>query len=315
MNIDSFKKLFSLVPERYPSNLASQYPRILNQILANWESPAEQDVYLNELVVDKRGNRQGFPPKVLAEILFIAELYARWKQDRRRKADDKRLKELSPKLLLEIETKQSPLTPELKKILQQLKMQITKHDVSAMDILIKNKLYPNQRDIDGQTPLMYAASAGAEQIALSLIKLDANPHMSDITGNTALHWAVAMNRLRLVEILLYFGANPDAKNKAGATPFSLSVIKSDSAIARRLLDYGADLFNMDNLGNTPLHKAVSAKAKESVWILLKSGADKDLRNKEGVSPIDLAEMDQEMKSVFERYRSDLMRSSIGEKNL
>lgn len=315
MTLENFKKLFALVPERYPANLANNYPRVLNQIIANWESPAEQDAYLNELVVDQRGNRAGFPPKVLAEILFISELYARWKEDRRRKADEKRLKELSPKLLLDIEGRQAPMSPELKKTLMQLKMQITKGDDGALEVFQRLGINPNQKDQDGQTMLMYAASSGAEKVALGLIKHNANPHMQDMTGNTALHWAVAMGKLRMVEILLYYGADPNAKNKAGQSAFALSVIKADSAIARRLMDYGADISNMDNVGNTPLHKAVAAKAKENVLILLRAGASKDLRNKEGVSPMDLADKDAELRAVFEKYRTELMRTSMGEKFL
>lgn len=315
MTPENFKKLFALVPERYPSALAANYPRVLNQIIANWESPAEQDVYLNELVVDKRGNRAGFPPKVLAEILFISELYARWKEDRRRRADDKRLKELGPKMLLDIEGVQAPMTPELKKSLMQLKMQIMKGEETVLEAFQKLGVSPNQRDPDGQTMLMYAASSGAEKVALGLIKHNANPHMQDMTGNTPLHWAVAMGKLRMVEILLYYGADPNVKNKSGQSAFALSVIKSDSAIARRLMDYGADITSMDNISNTPLHKAVNAKSKENIMILLRAGASKDLRNKEGVTPMDLAEKDPELRSVFERYRTELMRTSMGEKFL
>ena len=314
MTLEEFKKLFALAPERYPQKLESRFPRILNSILANWDSPHEQEAFLRDLVVDTRGNRQGFPPGVMEEILFISELYHRWRLDRRRTADPKRMAELSPKLVPELEAGQKPLNPELIKKLDQLKVLISKDNPAAISFLAENGIQPNQKDRDGQTPLMHAAQAGAENVLLNLIKMNANPHVQDITGNTPLHWAVVMNRLRMVEIMLYFGSNPNAKNKAGATPFSLSVIKSDPSIAKRLLDYEADILLADNMGNFPLHKAVSAKSKENIWLLLSVGASKENRNKEGLSPEDIASRDPDISALFEKFRSQALKQSLAEKS-
>lgn len=304
MTLDDFKKLFALAPERFPSMLAENYPRILNQILKNWDSPSEQERYFQDLVVDLRGNRQGFPPKAMEEILFLTEVYARWRSDRRRKADEKKLKEISPKLLLDIDREQKPVTPEMLKLFTQAKTLLSRDDPKLMDFLTENAIGPNQRDADGQTLLMHAAIQNAEKSLLGLFRLNANPHVIDGTGNTALHWAVVSNRLRITEILLYFGANPDTKNKGGATPLSLAAIKADSSILRRLLDYNADVLSFDNQGNFPLHKAVSAKAKDAVAVLVTAGASWTGRNKDGVSPQDLAEKDPEMKMLFEKMRRE-----------
>lgn len=306
MTLEEFKKLFALAPERFPSTLEERYPRILTQILKNWESPNEQEHYFQELVVDMRGNRQGFPPKAMEEILFLSEVYARWRSDRKRKADEKKLKDISPKLVIDLDRQQAPLTPELTKQLAQLKSMLAKDDPKIIDIMTANKIDPNQKDADGQTLLMHAAIQNAEKAILALIKLNANPHMMDFTGNTALHWAVVSNRLRVSEILLYFGANPDAKNKGGATPLSLAAIKADTAILRRLLDYGSDVMSFDNQGNFPLHKAVTAKAKDATIMLANAGASWSGRNKEGISPQDLAEKDPEMRLVFDRLRREAM---------
>lgn len=268
---------------------------------------------MNGLVVDMRGSRQGFPKKVLEEILFISELYARWRKDRRRRADEARLDEISARHLGDIEMTQQRATGDLLAQLQNLKQLINKDDIRAIDYLSKNKIGVNQKDSDGQTPLMHAVSANAEQVTLSLIKLNANPHVYDVTGNTSLHWAVAMNRLRMVEILLYFGANADTKNKAGATPLSLAVIKNDPSITKRLLDYGADVMVMDHNGSTPLHKAVQAKAMDNVWLLLMAGASKETKNRDGLSCSDLAERASDIKQLFDKHRSDLLRASMGER--
>lgn len=302
-----FKKLFALAPDRYPTNLESQYPRILAQILEKWDSPKALQNYLNDLVVDVRGDRQGFPTEVMAELLFISAIYHRWLNDRRRRADPKRLEELSSNLVFELENNQRKMSPELSKVLQQVAMLLMRNDTKALDLLHEHHIDVNQKDVDGMTPLMHASGAGSEQCVLGLIKLNANPHMVDTTGNTALHWAVVKNKMRIIEILLYFGADPNQKNKTGASSFMLSAIKADSAIAWRLLDYGASATEPDPKGNTPLHRAVSARSKEGIWMLLHAGANKDTKNKEGESAAMLASKSPEVANVFEQFRADLMR--------
>lgn len=306
MTPEDFKKLFALAPGRYPFTLEASYPRILANILKKWETPREEQDYLNDLVVDARGDRQGFPTQVMEELLFISAVYHRWLNDRRRKADPKRLAELSPNLVFELEAAQSKMSPALDKAQMKLRGLLTRDDPAALDFMSAQGIGVNQKDNDGMTALMHAASANAEKCVLALIKLNANPHMVDAVGNTALHWAVVMNRLRMVEILLYFGANPDHKNKAGATPFALSAIKTDPTIALRLLDYNASLVEHDGAGNTPLHKAVSARSKEGVLMLLQAGANKDIRNKQNVSAFELAQSIPEIAAVFERHRAQMM---------
>jgi hypothetical protein len=49
------------------------YPRIAQRIEQLWGTP-ECEHYLNTLVIDTRGNRQGFPPAVLEELLYLGRL-------------------------------------------------------------------------------------------------------------------------------------------------------------------------------------------------------------------------------------------------
>lgn len=302
-----FKKLFALAPGRYPALLEKGYPRVFKKILENWDTPKEQQAYFNDLVVDVRGDRQGFPPEVMAELLFVSAIYHRWLNDRRRRADPQRLKELSPSLVHDLEKKQAALTPEMTRALAKIRGLLMRDDLSVMDFMLAQNVEPNQRDVDGMTPLMHASCANAEKCVLALIKINANPHMTDDSGNTALHWAVVMNRLRIAEILLYFGANPDHKNKAGATALALAAIKTDTALAARLLDYNAGLLEMDALGNTPLHKAVMSRSASGALLLLHAGSNKDIKNKSGVTPQDLADKVPEMAAVFAKYRAEIMR--------
>jgi len=49
------------------------YPRISTRIQQLWGSP-ECEAYLNNLVIDTRGNRKGFPPAVMEELLYLGRL-------------------------------------------------------------------------------------------------------------------------------------------------------------------------------------------------------------------------------------------------
>ncbi|HUP05678.1 MAG TPA: hypothetical protein VMU47_00900 [Caldimonas sp.] len=54
-----------------PLQLCSAYPRVVNRIAAAWSDPALTDGVFNELLLDRRGGRKGFPPGIAAEILRL----------------------------------------------------------------------------------------------------------------------------------------------------------------------------------------------------------------------------------------------------
>jgi hypothetical protein len=49
------------------------YPRISSRIEQLWGTP-DCEAYLNSLVIDTRGNRQGFPPAMMEELLYLGRL-------------------------------------------------------------------------------------------------------------------------------------------------------------------------------------------------------------------------------------------------
>lgn len=58
-----------------PTALVRRFPRIANFVAANWPKPEALYSYLDELFVDRRGNRQGFPPEVMAELFTLRAYY------------------------------------------------------------------------------------------------------------------------------------------------------------------------------------------------------------------------------------------------
>ena len=56
-----------------PYQLAVRFPRIVNNVARLWQQPGQLDRYLAELLIDTRGNRQGFPLRILTELITLKE--------------------------------------------------------------------------------------------------------------------------------------------------------------------------------------------------------------------------------------------------
>jgi hypothetical protein len=69
-----------------------------------------------------------------------------------------------------------------------------------------------QRNGEGDTPLIGAASLGAEEVGLRLLNAGAKPWLRGLFGETALHWAALLGEDRLAERLIE-NVNPNLKDK------------------------------------------------------------------------------------------------------
>jgi hypothetical protein len=54
--------------------LKAQFPRIHQKLVPLWGSEAGE-AYLDSLIVDERGNRQGFPPDVMRGLLVLQRVH------------------------------------------------------------------------------------------------------------------------------------------------------------------------------------------------------------------------------------------------
>ena len=75
LNAEGQALLDALDAELRPNELAASFPRIVNQMSRLWRRPREMDKYFDGLLVDTRGNRHGFPLKVLMELTTLKEHY------------------------------------------------------------------------------------------------------------------------------------------------------------------------------------------------------------------------------------------------
>jgi hypothetical protein len=54
-----------------PRSLLRSFPRIANALARGWNDPANASSYLDSLLHDRRGGRQGFPADVQAELMTL----------------------------------------------------------------------------------------------------------------------------------------------------------------------------------------------------------------------------------------------------
>jgi hypothetical protein len=61
----------------HPKHLCRHYPRIANRIAVNWEHLHVVDRLLTDLMVDRRGGRKGFTPRIRQELERLYTLHAK----------------------------------------------------------------------------------------------------------------------------------------------------------------------------------------------------------------------------------------------
>ena len=57
--------------EVQPLALLQSFPRVANALARLWQDDSAAALYLDELLVDRRGGRRGFPPEIHNELLTL----------------------------------------------------------------------------------------------------------------------------------------------------------------------------------------------------------------------------------------------------
>lgn len=68
------EKMGELAAGNYPATIERRFPHILARITDLWGTSA-LDTYLDSLMLDDRGGRQGFPPEVATEIFHLISVH------------------------------------------------------------------------------------------------------------------------------------------------------------------------------------------------------------------------------------------------
>ena len=70
------QRLFASLPYAYRLSITRQhFPHVLNRIATEWEVPRRFLALMDELLIDRRGNREGFPFESVLELTNLREYY------------------------------------------------------------------------------------------------------------------------------------------------------------------------------------------------------------------------------------------------
>ncbi|KAM6464316.1 kinase D-interacting substrate of 220 kDa isoform 1-T1 [Liasis olivaceus] len=142
--------------------------------------------------------------------------------------------------------------------------------------LIKKGANCNLEDSDNWTALISAAKEGHTAIVSELLTCNVNIEHRDMGGWTALMWACYKGCTEVAELLLERGANPNITGiQYSVYPIIWAAGRGHSRIVHHLLQHGAKVNCSDKYGTTPLIWAARKGHLECVKYLLQMGADVD----------------------------------------
>jgi ankyrin repeat protein len=166
---------------------------------------------------------------------------------------------------------------------------VTFDDVHEVKALIDKGMSPNQKDPKGMPILMLAIQEKSMKTVDYLINaksIDLN--QTNVTNETPLMFAALYGMLPEVKVLVNQKEVP--VNRSGWTPLHYACTNGHLDIALFLLDKGAAADAPSPNGTTPIMMAIRAGNIQLVKLLLDRGVDIRIRNQQGFSAIDVAEL-------------------------
>ncbi|XP_036409787.1 espin-like protein [Megalops cyprinoides] len=148
----------------------------------------------------------------------------------------------------------------------------------------------NHQTAIGATPLYLACQEGHLHVLEYLVKdCEADVHLRAHDGMSVLHAAAHMGHHALVVWLASFtDIDISCQDQEGATALHFAASGGHHRILERLLRMGAKIIE-DDWGGTPLHDAAENGELECCQILLANHVSATEQDKDGYTPVDLAE--------------------------
>lgn len=116
----------------------------------------------------------------------------------------------------------------------------------------------NEKDVNGMTPVLWAAFEGKLEALRLLVGRGGDPDKQDQFGNSALHCAAAKGHMHCVDFLVKFGTNFYALDIDGHNAKDLAVINNRDDILR-YLDQAITTFEMTEKKKAKTYKETAEK--------------------------------------------------------
>jgi ankyrin repeat protein len=252
--------LFEDMGDTYPYALEDKFDRILVNIEKLWGKPEIED-YFTDLIIDRRGGRQGFPKEVLDDILRLRDFHHADKL-RRANARDLALAELKKLGIPLIET--------------EFVKAVENGDRRLVDLFIQSAFNIHVKSPGMDSPLLIAVKKGYTIIANMLVKAGVEVNDYDKMGETPLLLTCGKNTEGCISIaknLILRGAFVNERNGRGYTPLMLSIVAGTDEISELLIEKKANVKAGTLSGITPISLAMEARNVRIAQLLVQAGAE------------------------------------------
>ncbi len=286
---ERFAQVFKERPEKYPRELKQSFPRILAKIAKNWGTD-KANQYFIDLLIDKRGARKGFPPKVAEEIFFLSELHSLLYRGQALHSgqilDDSQRIVLAEEKTREF--RQALEARSIKFIAPEFFARISRGDLNTVVLFVNAGMDLETKNEQGWTPLMVALFEGREDVGLFLIKKGANVSFSDRSGYRPIHWAAFKGYTTVIDEIVERSGDVNVETNYGWTALLQAASLGHVATVTSLLRQGAKANSRDNEGAAAIHKAASNNHVEVALALVLGGAARDLSGPDQATAMHIA---------------------------
>ncbi|MBU3580021.1 ankyrin repeat domain-containing protein [Polynucleobacter sp. 73C-SIWE] len=162
-------------------------------------------------------------------------------------------------------------------------------NVSEVNLLLKKGINPNTVDANGNPMLILAIRDKSTNVIDALLndkRIDVD--LSNKSGETPLMMASIEGNLPLVKTLVL--GHKAQLDHIGWTPLHYACAKGHLEVAQFLVANGAIVDSLSAGNTTPLMMAVQSGNEQLVKFLLEKGADLQLKNANGLTAIDIADI-------------------------
>lgn len=162
-------------------------------------------------------------------------------------------------------------------------------DVSEVQSLLKAGISPNTLDSKGNPMLIVAIRDKSKKVTdLLLANPATNVNFANKSGENALMMAAFDGDLPTVKMLVL--DKKASVNKQGWAPIHYAATNGHLQIVEFLMAHGARVNAFSPSETTPLMMAIGSGNEQLIKYLLDNGADLSLRNHEGYTAIDIAQL-------------------------
>ncbi|KAG4085409.1 ankyrin repeat-containing domain protein [Neocallimastix lanati (nom. inval.)] len=130
-----------------------------------------------------------------------------------------------------------------------------------MELLKHDWLLVNQKDLNGDTPLIYILKNNKKHISdivKQIICKGANVNLADNNGNTPLTYAILNENYKIIKLLIENGADMYIKNTEGKSPFDYSFSLKSYDCIEYLYKNGYEILNRDKINNELICNIISS---------------------------------------------------------